>query len=131
MPLEYLYSAMQMEKYSGAASIEVVSFTLCTVPPLSVFVFYRPRYLFPFPFLFFSFLLSLLALPSLCPEFFCSLFSLSLFLFLPSLIRSRLYGCTYLACNNDGVIGSTPPRTVNTENLFLVRGVSSINTCCG
>lgn len=57
MPLEYLYSAMQMEKYSGAASIEVVSFTLCTVPPLSLFVFYRPslRYLFPFLSFFFFF----------------------------------------------------------------------------
>lgn len=84
MPLEYLYSAMQMEKYSGAASIEVVSFTLCTVPPLSLFVFYRPslRYLFPFLSFFFFYLFLHFLLFVLAFFFFCSLFS-------PSLIRCR------------------------------------------
>lgn len=103
MPLEYLYSAMQMEKYSGAASIEVVSFTLCTVPPLSLFVFYRPslRYLFPFLSFFFFYIFLHFSLSSLSSS---SVLSFHLLWF------DVGRGCTYLARNNDSVIGFTPPR---------------------
>lgn len=96
MPLEYLYSAMQMEKYSGAASIELVSFTLCTVPPLSLFVFYRPSLRYLLSFLFSSFISSRTS-PSLSRilAFFRSLFlsplSLSTFFDSMSAVVARIW----------------------------------------
>lgn len=86
MPLEYLYSAMQMEKYSGAAPplhprwfhLHYALSLLCLC-----LLFYRPslRYLFSF------FLLPLLALlPHLYPEFFlCSSLFLSFSIFFDSI----------------------------------------------
>lgn len=62
------------------------------------------------------------------PIFIQNSFSVLLFssLSLSSSIRSRR-ACTYLARNNDSVIGSA--NGVNTENLFLE--FPPINTCCG
>lgn len=123
MPLEYLYSAMQMEKYSGAASIEVVSFTLCTVPPLSLFVFYRPSLRYLFPFLSFFFLLSLLALPPLCPRFLLLLFSLFTFFDSMSAVVARIWLVITTV--------SLDPHHRESLSAPFVRGVSSINTCRG
>lgn len=54
MPLEYLYFAMQIEKYSqvhleGGAGGEMVSFTLCTLLSVaSLFVLHRLHFRHPF-----------------------------------------------------------------------------------
>lgn len=112
MPLEYLYSAMQMEKYSGAAPpLHRGGFIYIMHCPSSVSVCILSTELaisFSFP-LFFLFCLFLRFSPIFIQNSFCSL-SLS------SLIRSRR-ACTYLARNNDSVIGSA--NGANTKNLFL------------